>query len=92
MDYEWDPDKDKEIQEKHGISFDEIINLIGRGFLWKILVNPSPKYKGQKIYLVRKINSIYMVPFENHSGKCHLITAFYSKTFTEKYRRMNDNE
>ena len=85
MDYEWDPNKNQEIQEKHGISFDEVINLIGKGFLWKTVGNPSHKYKGQKILLVRKSRSIYMVPFENREGKCRLITAFYSKYFTEQY-------
>ena len=85
MNFEWDPDKAREVLANHGVSFEEIVNLIGRGFLVKTMVNPSKKHRGQKVFLVRKANSIYMVPFERRHGKYRLITAFYSKYFTQKY-------
>ena len=85
MNYEWDPNKNKEIQEKHGVSFEEIVNLIGRGFLIKTKINPSKKHKGQKIFLVQKGRAIFVVPFENRNNKQRLITAFYSQKYTHQY-------
>ena len=92
MEYEWDPGKAKEVEEKHGISFDEVVHLIGRGFLWKIVNNPSRKHKGQKAFLVCRERSIFMVPFENREHKCRLISAFYSKFFSEQYRRIENGQ
>lgn len=88
MNFEWDPDKDREVREKHGISFEEVVSLIGRGFLLKTLRNPSPKHKGQKIFLIRRGSAVYMVPYEKRNGKYRLITAFYSKHFTDLNREL----
>ncbi len=85
MNFDWDPDKNEEIQISHKISFQEIVKLISLGFLIKTVVNPSPKYQGQKIFLIRRGNAIYMVPFEKRQNKYRLITAFYSEFFTKKY-------
>jgi uncharacterized DUF497 family protein len=86
VNFEWDPLKDKEVRGKHGISFDEVVNLIGRGFLLRVLQNPSQKHRGQKVFLVLKGRSVYMVPFEKQQSKYRLITAFHSRFFTEKHR------
>jgi uncharacterized DUF497 family protein len=87
MKYDWEADKDAEIQEKHGISFQEIRTLIERRQLVKILENRSATYPGQKILLVRKGKAIYMVPFEIRDNKRWLITAFYNDYYTKKYSR-----
>jgi uncharacterized DUF497 family protein len=88
MDFHWDAEKDLEIQEKHGISFQEIRDLIERRHLLAIVVNRSPEYPGQKALLVRKGKVVFMVPFEIRDGKRRLITAFYSEFFTKKYLRL----
>jgi uncharacterized DUF497 family protein len=44
MGFGWDEAKDMEVQEKHGITFQEIRTLIERGGLIKVLMNPSPQY------------------------------------------------
>ena len=87
MNFEWDPEKDEEIQQKHGISFEEVVNLMGRGFLLKVARNPSPKHKGQKIFLVQKDNAVFVVPYEKYQGKYRLITAFYSQHYTNNLLR-----
>jgi uncharacterized DUF497 family protein len=86
MDFVWDEEKDLEIQERHGISFQEIRNLIERRHLLGIVQNRSGTYSGQKVMLVRKGKAVYMVPFEIRDGKRRLITAFYSEYYTKKYR------
>lgn len=83
MKFEWDPIKNEQIKQEHDITFEEIVNLIGKGFLLKVMVNPSKKYRGQKIFLVQRGKSVFMVPFEKRNKKHRLITAFYSKFFTE---------
>jgi uncharacterized DUF497 family protein len=46
MAYDWDDEKDAEIQEKHGVSFEEILTLIERRQLVKIFENRSSAYPG----------------------------------------------
>ena len=87
MDYQWDDENDQKIQEKHGISFQEIRQLIERRQLLGIVANKRQAYPGQKVLLVRKGKSVYMVPFEIREGKKRLITAFYSEFYTKKYLR-----
>jgi uncharacterized DUF497 family protein len=85
--YAWDPEKNEEIQERHGISFEEIVALISKGGLIKSLKNPSDRYPDQKIMLVRKTKAVYMVPYETRGDMNWLITAFYSEKFTQRYSR-----
>ena len=73
MKFDWDPRKNETIKDEHGISFDEIVDLISKGFMIKTMKNPSKKYKGQKVILVRKGNSIFMVPYEIRNKKRRLI-------------------
>ena len=87
MHFDWDPAKNLEVQQKHGISFEEIIGLIRRGGLLKTVINRKPEYPDQKVMLVRKGKAIYMVPFEIREGKRWLITAFFSQKYTNKYLR-----
>lgn len=87
MHFDWDPGKNEEIQQKHGISFEEIVSLISRGNLVKVVANKSPKYPDQKVMLVRRGSAIYMVPFENRDGRRWLITAFFSEKLTARYSR-----
>ncbi len=85
--YDWDPAKNLDIQKKHGISFPEIVSLIGQGNLVKVVINRGPAYPDQKVLLVRKGKAIYMVPFEKRVGTLWLITAFYSPFYTKKHSR-----
>lgn len=81
------PAKNIEVQEKHGITFQEIVSLIRRGGLVKTMINKSPDYPDQKVMLVRKGKAVFMVPYENRNGKYWLITAFFSQKYTNKYSR-----
>jgi len=87
MIYEWDPEKNEKIKEEHGISFDQVVELIKKRFVIDIIINPSKKYKGQKVFLIKRGVSVFMVPFEKRNKRVRLITAFYSKSFTDKYLR-----
>lgn len=87
MHFDWDPEKNEEIQEKHEISFPEIVELISRGGLIKSMRNPSDKYPNQKVMLVRRGKAVYLVPYEVRGVSYWLITAFYSERFTQKYSR-----
>ena len=87
MEYEWNPKKNEKIKAEHGISFDQVVELIGKNFLLDIIVNPSKKYKGQRVFLIQRGDSVFMVPFERRNKKIRLITAFFSKSLTEKYLR-----
>lgn len=87
MVYDWDPAKNDEIHNDHGITFPQIVELISRGGLIGTAPNPSPKYPGQKLLLVRRGETVYVVPFEIKGNTRWLITAFYSEKFTKKYSR-----
>ena len=87
MHFDWDPEKNEDIQRTHDVSFEEIVSLVSKGGLIKTVKNPSEKYQSQKIMLVRKGKAVYMVPYEKRGDRFWLITAFYSEKFTKKYLR-----
>jgi uncharacterized DUF497 family protein len=87
MQFDWDPEKNAEVIEKHGISFEEVVDLISRRRIIKTISNPNPKYKAQKIMLVRREKAVYLIPFEIRQDKIWLITAFFSDYFSKKYSR-----
>jgi uncharacterized DUF497 family protein len=88
MHFDWDPAKNEETIQKHGISFEKIVALVSKGGLIKTAINPSPKYPGQKVMVVRKGKAVYMVPYEKRGDTHWLITVFYSEFLTKKYLRL----
>ena len=62
--FDWDDAKNAKLRAERGIGFEDIVFHIERGDLLDILEHPNPKrYAGQRIFVVRREDYVYLVPF-----------------------------
>jgi uncharacterized DUF497 family protein len=62
--FDWDDAKNAKLRAERGIGFEEIVFHIERGDLLDILEHPNPdRYAGQRIFVVRREDYVYLVPF-----------------------------
>ena len=62
--FDWDDAKNAKLRAERGIGFEDIVFHIERGDLLDILEHPNPnRYAGQRIFVVRREDYVYLVPF-----------------------------
>jgi uncharacterized DUF497 family protein len=87
----WDIQKNEQLRASRGISFDEIVFHIGQGDLLDVLEHPSQeKYGGQRIFVVRIGDYVYLVPFTETSHEVILKTIIPSRKATKRYLHAED--
>ncbi len=74
--FDWSNDKNEILQQKRGISFEDVIFHIERGDLLDIVDNPN--YPNQNIYIVRIEDYAYEVPFVQTGCVVFLKTVYPS--------------
>lgn len=89
---EYSEEKDKWLTAERGISFKSIKRAIEKGKLITVIDNPNTKYRKQRMYLVKKNNYVYAVPFVENEEKIFLKTIFPSRKHTKKYLKGEKNE
>ena len=78
--FTWDPRKNQKLIEERGISFEMILWSIQSGGLLEIIEHPNPKkYPGQKIMVVRAMDYVFLVPFEETGDEVKLKTIIPSR-------------
>lgn len=80
----WDPEKNKQLKQSRGISFEEIAILIERDQILGIEVNQGRS--NQKIYILEIDNYAVIVPFVETDDEIFLKTAFPSRKYTKLYK------
>ena len=85
--FDWDDQKNRELREERGISFEEIIFCISQpGGLLDIVEHPnSTRYKEQKVFIVSVRGYVYAVPFVESKERIFLKTIYPSRKLTKKY-------
>lgn len=83
---EWDEDKNQQLREERGISFEAIVVAIERGNLVDIVPNPSNNHAHQHVMVVEIDDYLVLVPFVENEEKIFLKTAFRSRKATKKHR------
>jgi len=84
--FEWDPDKNEVLRSGRGISFEEITFHIMQGDLLDVLEHPNvERYAGQKIFIVRVNDYVYLVPFVEGDHSVFLNTIIPSRKATARY-------
>ena len=62
--FDWDDAKNAKLWAERGIGFEDIVFHVERGDLLDILEHPNPdRYAGQRIFVVRRDDYVYLVPF-----------------------------
>ena len=84
--YDWDDAKNAKLKTERGIGFEDIVFHIGRGDLLDILAHPNPeRYAGQRIFVVRREDHVYLVPFVEDEHTVFLKTIIPSRRATKQY-------
>jgi len=82
----YSPEKNAQLKETRGISFEEIEFAINEGKILDVIEHPNKgKYPNQKIYIVNINDYIYLVPFVRQGNTVFLKTIFPSRKLTKKY-------
>jgi predicted DNA binding CopG/RHH family protein/uncharacterized DUF497 family protein len=78
--FDWDDAKNAKLRTERGIGFEEIVFHIERGDLLDILEHPNPgRYGGQRIFVVRREDYVYRVPFVEDEQTVFLKTIIPSR-------------
>jgi uncharacterized DUF497 family protein len=86
--FNWNKDKNQQLQEQRGITFEEIAQAIEQGNLLDVIKHYNPdKYPNQKILIVRIDDYVYLVPFVENDLEIFLKSIIPSRKMTKKYLR-----
>ena len=84
--YLWDPEKNLLLQNERGVTFQEVEAILLAGNHIDIIDVPAQHlHPGQKGFVVKIANYIYLVPFKEMGDHIFLITIFPSRKLNEKY-------
>ena len=84
--FAWDEAKNAKLRKERGIGFGDIVFHIERGDLLDILEHPNPdRYAGQRIFVVRREDYVYLVPFVEDEHTVLLKTIIPSRKATKPY-------
>jgi uncharacterized DUF497 family protein len=84
--FAWDDAKNAKLRTERGIGFEDIVFHIERGDLLDILEHPNPeRYGGQRFFVVRREDYVYLVPFVENDQTVFLKTIIPSRKATKQY-------
>ena len=83
--FAWDDGKNAKLRAERGIGFEDIVFHIERGDLLDILEHPNPdRYAGQRLFVVRREDYVYLVPFVEDEQTVFLKTIIPSRKATKE--------
>jgi len=86
IEYEFSAEKNIQLKEQRGISFEEIIYYITNGHLLDTVRHHNKeKYGHQNFYVVDVDGYVHLVPFVRQKNKIFLKTIFPSRKHTKQY-------
>ena len=87
--FDWNTEKNRQLIEERGISFESIVVAIDQGGLVDLLEHPNQaRYPGQLIHVVEVDDYLYLVPFIVESdGTRFLKTIIPSRKAMRDYGR-----
>ena len=84
--FTWDEQKNERLKTDRRVGFEEMVFHIERGDLLDILEHPNQeRYRGQRIFVVRRDEYVYLVPFVEDDTSVFLKTIIPSRKATKEY-------
>ena len=80
--FDWDDAKNAKLRAERGIGFEDVVFHIERGDLLDILEHSNA---GQRIFVVRREDYVYLVPFVEDENAVFLKTIIPSRKATKQY-------
>ncbi len=91
--FAWDDSKNEKVKAERGIGFEDIVFHIERGDLLDVLEHPNKaRYGGQRIFVVRRDDYVYLVPFVEDERMVFLKTVIPSRKATKQYLGMEPED
>lgn len=85
--FNWNSEKNEDLKKNRNISFEEIILAIHENKIVDIYEHPNQSlYNGQKIYVVKLNNYLFLVPFVETEKEIFLKTIIPSRKAVKKYK------
>jgi uncharacterized DUF497 family protein len=89
--YRWNEEKNEQLKQSRGVSFEDIVLAIESGGLLDVLAHPNPKrYPNQKVLVVAVMEYVYLVPHVEESDHIFLKTVIPSRKATRDYGSRGD--
>ena len=87
--FDWSTEKNQQLIEVRGVSFESVVSVIEQGGLLDVLEHPNQdRYPGQNIYVVEILGYVHLVPFVTQAdGLRFLKTIIPSRKATRDYSR-----
>ena len=84
--FRWDPDKNEQLIQERGVSFEQITVAVENGHLLQVVQHPNvEKYPRQKIMIVGIDGYAYLVPFVEETDYFFLKTIIPSRKATRDF-------
>ena len=84
--FAWDNEKNAKLKAERGIGFEDVVFHIERGDLLDTVDHPKPsRYAGQRMFIVRREDYVYLVPFVEDEHTMFLKTIIPSRKATKQY-------
>jgi uncharacterized DUF497 family protein len=91
--FSWNPEKNRQLQQERGISFEEMVFYIEHGGLLDVLEHPNQtNYQRQRLYVVAINEYAYIVPLVDSEEEIFLKTIFPSRKYTKLYLKRENDE
>ena len=81
--FNWSDSKNERLKQERDISFEEVVLHIERGDVLDIIDNPS--YPGQRKYVIRIGNYVWIAPFIQENSNVFLKTVYPDRKATRDY-------
>lgn len=82
----WDPEKNEQLIQARGVSFEQITVAIEHGDLLQVVAHPNPeRYPRQKIMIVGLDGYAYLVPYIEEADYLFLKTIIPSRKATRDF-------
>lgn len=79
--FEWDNNKNKEIEKRHGFTFEDVVLAIESDF---VIINVPNSDRNQKGFLIFISEYPVIAPFEVRRDKYRLITAWPDRRYKDE--------
>ena len=84
--FAWDDAKNAKLKADRGIGFEDVVYHIERGDLLDTVAHQNPsRYAGQRMFVVRRDDYVYLVPFVEAEYTMFLKTIIPSRKATKQY-------
>lgn len=88
---EWNEDKNQQLIEQRGVSFNEVAQKIENDEIIEVLPHPNQKYKHQKIIIVLIKNYVHAAPCIIDDQKIFLKTIYPCRYYHKIYNQLSND-